>query len=409
MKLQQHKFAFVLFLLGMSAVNGFMVWKVHGMMAQGYGDFAAFYTAGKIVQRGQASQLYDRRLQWQVQQQFAASVKTRLGPLPYIRPPFEALLFLPLAYFSYPRAHLIWTALNAIGLLLFLFLLPTGQRGPPRALLVQLLVCLSLLPVAYDFIAGQDAILLLLVMVIALHFLQRDLDFRSGMVLGLGLFKFNFLIPIILVFMLRRKFGVVLGFAATASIFTLISLVLIGPAALVGYPRYLWELSHTAGVGFIKSQSMPSFRGLLVPLLGPDLTPSWVHWLLAAIVLAGAVITARIWRIDDKSPSLMTAGFSMSIVVTIVTSYYSNSYDLVLLLLPILLLSGEFANSHALQGWPRMIFLSCVALLLFSPLWWIITLRLDAFYIMGALLICFAAALARAIYILQRLQPTSQQ
>ena len=60
--------------------------------------FTIFYTAGKcIVPQGHGRQLYDLRTQFAIQREFASEVKHRENPLPFNHPPFEALLFAPLA------------------------------------------------------------------------------------------------------------------------------------------------------------------------------------------------------------------------------------------------------------------------------------------------------------------------
>ena len=124
----------VLCLLGFAALNAWMIWQAHDPILQGYVDFASFYTAGRIVQSGQSPRLYDPALQWKVQQEFASTVKIRRGPLPYVRPPFEALVFLPLAYLTYPTACVVWMALKTVLLLAIPFLLPReDHKGEAKA------------------------------------------------------------------------------------------------------------------------------------------------------------------------------------------------------------------------------------------------------------------------------------
>ncbi|GAC1504563.1 MAG: hypothetical protein NVS1B11_00330 [Terriglobales bacterium] len=395
-------------LLGMVVLHSAMLWKVHNLIFQGYGDFASFYTAGKIVQRGQSSHLYDRRLQWQIQQEFASTVKILRGPRSYIRPPFESLLFVPLAYFSYPTAHVIWTILNLAGLLAFPFLL--SATPPPLELhpLLQGLLSLGFFPIAYDLLVGQDSILLLLIMACVFRFLLEGADFRSGLALGLGLFKFHLIIPLVLVFLLRKKFAVVLGFLATACVLFVLSIVLVGPGGLLYYPKYLWELDQAVGVGVAIPQNMPNLRGLLTPLFGYSLIPVWIHGVLIGLSVGGALVLACVWCIDRRYPKIMAAGFSLAIVVTILTSYYANSYDLTLMLLPILLLSDIVLESGEISGWPRKLFLSYIALLLFGPLWWVLVLRFGQFYWMALVLTGLAVSLGRTVIIWQRVPPSLQ-
>src|ERR1700757_385917 len=83
-------------------------YQLRRQLFEGYSDFISFYTAGKILQRGEASHLYDLRLQQGIQQETAPHVEIRKGALPFVRPPFEAWLFWPFAYFSYGTAFTTW-------------------------------------------------------------------------------------------------------------------------------------------------------------------------------------------------------------------------------------------------------------------------------------------------------------
>src|SRR5215470_17034202 len=102
------------FLLAMTIAHLVIAWQQRTLLARGYGDFSAFYTAGLMARRGMGKQLYDRRQQWQVQQEFASQVAIRTGPMPFIRPPFEALFFVPFTFFSYPVALALWSALKLV-------------------------------------------------------------------------------------------------------------------------------------------------------------------------------------------------------------------------------------------------------------------------------------------------------
>jgi hypothetical protein len=216
----------ILCLAGFAALNAGMIWRLRDSILEGYGDFASFYTAGQIVRSGQSARLYDPALQWKIQQQFASTVKIRLGPLPYIRPPFEALLFLPFAYLRYPVACLVWMTLKLILLLTLPLLLPRTdtEDGAIPTPAVIILASLAFFPVAFDLIQGQDSVLLLLILVLALRLLLRNADLACGTVLALGMFKFHLVIPLVAIFILRKRFRVALGFVAVSSILFTISL-----------------------------------------------------------------------------------------------------------------------------------------------------------------------------------------
>ncbi len=402
MKILNYKSVLIFFLLGFVALHSLILWRVHDSILTGYGDFASFYTAGKILQRGQSARLYDRELQWKIQQEFAATVTIRHGPLPYIRPAFEALLFLPLANFKYPVAYALWTAFKLLVLFTVPLLLPTEDGGAKRmtSAALEILVCLAFFPIAFDLIQGQDSILLLLLLALAVTSLQRGAEARAGIFLGLGLFKFHLIVPIFCVFLLRRKTGVIAGFLSTAAVLFLLSALLVGWSDVFAYPRYLANLNQNPGLMGIKSRSMPNLRGLIAPLLPRNAVPPMVHWMLIIVVFFGILITAKLWRVDRDRRTL-AAGFSLSIATTILTSYYANSYDLTLLILPLLMLGSRFLKGFEISGGPRLLFLGSAAVLVFSPLYWLLVLRFDAFYWVALVLLSMTVSLAWTLTIWQ--------
>jgi hypothetical protein len=170
------------------------------------------------------------------------------------------------------------------------------------------------------------------------------------------------------------------GFLGTQLILLLLSVGLVGWAGVLGYPKYLWVLNQTPGLLGIKSRSMPNLRGLIAPLIGRGALPAAVHWLLIVVVILGIVITARVWRLDRNDSRSLAAGFSFCIIMTILTSYYANSYDLTLLILPILVLGPTFVQGSEISAWAQSVFVTSAAILMFTPLFWVVILRLDQCY-----------------------------
>lgn len=363
-------------LIGCALVNGLAVWSLRSSIFEGYGDFASFYTAGYIVRVGQSAHLYNPGLQWQVQQQFARNVKTRVGPLPYIRPPFEALLFAPFSYFSYPTACLLWLALKIIGLLVLPFMLPLGGRAGGRAW--KALFCLAFFPVGFDLVQGQDSIVLLIIVTAAFRFLIRGANFSSGAILALGLFKFHIIIPLFLILLFLKRTRFALGFLVTGGILLLLSLSMVHTAGFLEYPTYLWRLNQAPGLGMVKPESMPNIRGVLSVLPGNESGAfrSGEHWFLLLVVVLGIAVAG--WYCHANGNRSMPLAFSFSIVMVLVTSYYANSYDLTLILLPLLLLGGQVLHS-GIRRWARNLFIGTNAVLLFTPVMWFLVLRVKQF------------------------------
>jgi hypothetical protein len=377
MDLGKFKPVLILCLSGFVLLNASLLWRVRDLLFAGYSDFASFYTGGKILQQHAGERFYDPRLQWSIQQEFASRVAIRHGPLPFIRPPFEALLFLPFAYFSYPAAYAIWTILKVCGLLGIAFLLEKTVDGRglslPRVLLAWL-VSLAYFPLAFDLRQGQDSVLLLLIFCLALRSLQKGADFRSGIFLALGLFKFTLTLPVFFVLLLRRKFSFVFGFLMAAAVLLGLSIVVSGTATVVAYPRYLWALNQSAAAGLTTVRIMPNLRALFAQF---GFEGSQANWVLGGITLIALVATALIWNFGERHRRpYFPAGFSLAIVVTLLTSYYVYDYDLSLLLIPILTLGPKFVRGES-HGWSRLLFPACLGLLLLTPLYWFILLRFD--------------------------------
>jgi hypothetical protein len=393
----------VVCLLAFAAMNGVIVWHLRHSIFEGYGDFASFYTAGKIVDWGQPARLYDPHLQWQAQQQFA-TVKIRRGPLPYVRPPFEALLFAPLAYLAYPAACVIWLAVKVALLLTIAYLLRpltapvpetngAGKSVWMRGYAFRALLCLGFFPVGFDLVQGQDSILLLLILAVTLRLLLRDSAFQAGAVLAFGLFKFHIVVPLFLILSIRKGWKFLSGFLSMGLALLLVCLDMAGWKSLQDYPRYLWALNQTPGLGMVKPESMPNVRGLLTVLMGNHvgraLSPT-EQWFLLGVVVLGVVIAAVFW--PAKGRRAIEYGFSFSVVVVLVTSYYANSYDLTLLLLPLLLLAQRGLEAQK-AGWARSVFLLSAGTLLCTPLLWLFVVTVNQFSWMALVLAAFGAAI----------------
>jgi len=372
------------FLLAMTVANGIEFWQQRARIAAGYGDFSALYTSGLMLRQGKGRLLYDRHEQWTAQQEFAPHVDIRQGPMPFIRPPFEALVFLPLTYFSYPVALAIWSLVKVVLLWLSVRMLPRSQpftRIYPSWL--EAALCLGLFPVFLDLFQGQDAILLLLIAAAVLNRLQSGKDAVAGLLLALGLFKFLLVAPIAIMLWLAGRARISAGFLPGAAVLVALSCVISGVSVLSVYPRYLLSLNRATGVGVVTAQSMPNLRGLLTAFLGRAPYPGAIHWLLLPAAIAAIVLTARLWRplVNTGFPGL-ASGYCLALLAAILTSYYAYSYDMTLLIIPLLLLGGGFLEEPWLPPLARYMIAGGLLVLICTPLYWALILRLDCPYLL---------------------------
>src|SRR5258708_8592103 len=208
-------------------------------------DFSVTYIGSRMVYLGQGSKLYDLAEQRKLKQSLLKDAE----PLIYEHPPFEALLLAPLGALPYKTAYLLWGLINvAIWLSLPRLLRPYSPAA--RDELAYLALWLLFAPLGVALFQGQSSIVLLLVYALTFISLKRGCDFRAGAILGLGLFKFQFIVPFALIFLLRRQWKFMKGFVAPAAGLSVLSVV------AGGWPR-VWSY-----IPFVDSvASHPGNRG----------------------------------------------------------------------------------------------------------------------------------------------------
>ncbi len=390
-------------IVGMLCIHGVLFWKARVLVRQGYPDFTIFYTAGKMLREGQGPRLYDGALQYEVQQTFAAGVRIRKGPLPYNHPPFEALIFEPLASLDYPRAYLVWSAINLaiLGFLPFLLrrYIPVLEQYP---LFIWLLVLLGFFPVLVALLQGQDVILLLLLNALTFTALKRNADTLAGCWLGLSVFKFQLIVPLVLILLCWRRTRVVQGFVVIAAVMAAISVAITGWAGALRYPWYVLHFEKFMERGGI-AVDMPNLRGLLEgwPFSGFSgarvITIALSIGLLLWVSVKGRNRTHSSQRFDLTLDLEFDLQFSLAMVAAVLASYHAFPYDLSLLVIPVLLLVNYAIDTASLQryrNWPLML---PVGLLFLTPIYMLLWIRLDHFNLFATVLLLWTWGIAREI------------
>jgi Glycosyltransferase family 87 len=386
----------------MILLHGYVLWQARRSIPEGLPDFSGAYTAGRILRDGQGSRLYDDVLQESVQRSFSPRAVQKRGTiLPYIHLPFEALLYAPLAHFSYLTAYAIWLGVNLALLGSIPFLLRRRLEALGKApLYFWLLAVLAFFPIFVALIQGQDSILLLFLYCLAWTCLERGADLASGSWLALGLYKYHLVVPFLLTMWRRQK--LIAGFLSVAAVLGLISLAITGWPTLVGYPRYVWGTEHDLKYGF---NSLPglntNLRGLisgLVPTAHRDIE-------IGLIVLLSAIVLLLMLYAASKTSSADSEGrqalFALGLVGTVLLSYHLYVHDLSLLFLAIVLVLEILLSDTSMPSWTRTTLYVCIALLFCSPLYLVLTLRYGQLRLLAIVLLIFFFGLLSLINSLQ--------
>jgi len=390
---QPYKSIARLFCLAILATHVFFLWNVRGRIARGDPDFTAYYTAGRMLRSGQAAQIYDPATEFKVQKEFTVNNEIRKGPLRYIHPPFETVLFLPLAFFSYRTAFVLWDLLN-LGLVIAVCLISrTAQlAGADIRTWELVLALLAFFPVFVNFFQGQDAILLLLAVTLAFRAMHLRADFAAGCFLGAGLFRFHLVIPLVFILLLWGRGKVVAGFAAAAGGLFLISAAILGWKATFAYPTYLWLWISVPGVGRPPASLLPSLFGLVSGWPGLERI-QWLLRLAAFVASAGLlVLVARLKHVVND-PRFFDLGFACAILVSVLVGYNTSTYDLALLVLPMFAVAQDLI--HEQKGF-RSLALPLLPLLV-SPLWLLLGMRGQKFNLIAVLLLWWLFAVRKEL------------
>lgn len=253
------------------------------------GDFPAFYAAGRITAAGRGRDLYD----WKTQSEFQADLHpgTEGRFLAFSYPPFVALLYWPLAFVPYRAAYLVHTALLGLALWLAVqrlrLLLPRVDRWP----LEGFCLAFTFLPLSRAISGAQNTTLTLLLLAAAWRALSRRQDALAGVWLGLMLFKPQFALPLLALFLLSGKIRVLPGAAALFCLFYLLS------AAVCGWDWFsAWWASASvfhAVDQSINAANSVGWLGFAQAVLGTGSRAAlWAGWALA---VSTAAALAYLW------------------------------------------------------------------------------------------------------------------
>ena len=319
---------------------------IPGAMA-GHADFRQLYAAAHIVRAGMAHQLYDYDVQKAFQDRL---VSPEAIALPFIRPAYQAVLFVPFTFLSYRAAYWVMLVLN-IGLLSLTFHLLSPYVSNLRTIWKWLPVAIfaSFFPTGAALIQGQDSILLLTLLAAAFVVLSKGNEFNAGVLTGLGLFKFQLIIPIALLFLIWRRWRFVGGFTTVVTALTCFSVWLTGTAQIKLYARSLFSMG--AGLALVPKlfryplpvQMMANLHGLVFGISRGRITNNWQ--IVTTIVLSSLFLgwtTFKASRVSSAMGLLLPA-----ITCAVLVGYYAFVHDLSVLLIPVVIILN---HSLAVEG-----------------------------------------------------------
>jgi hypothetical protein len=314
---------------------GAVLWCSHGPNVEKT-DFSVTYVGARIVHQGLGSKLYDINFQKQVRD----SLFQHPNPLFFEHPPFEALLLSPLAAFPFRTAYMVWGIFNAVvwlGLMFFLRLyLPW-----PREDLAYICLWFLFAPVGVALFQGQSSILLLAFYAITFISLHYDKQFGAGISLGLGLFKLQFVLPFAFIFLLRRKWRFLGGFASSSLLLGVLSLAAVGWRGVVDYVHLLSNVSNNPqNLSYGSAVDMPTIYGFIHALFGKIIGHTGLNLIVAVLSIALLIFIARRWEPSETRAEALI--FASAIAASLVSGSHMFTHDFSPMLLALFLAGANF-------------------------------------------------------------------
>lgn len=308
-------------------------------------DFRQLYAAGHTLRIGHGKELYDFSKQKAVQD---ALVLPQPLALPFNHLAYEAVIFAPLSRLGYSTAYLLWMAANIVSLGVC-FRLLRGYTDKLKALWEHLPIALffGFVPLSVALMHGQDSILILLLATLSFLALKNEKPVLAGLLLGLGLFRFQQVLPIAALFFLWRRWRFTLGFALSSVSCLLVSVWIVGFDGVRQYAGMIRSMSagldqvHAVLYG-IPVEVMANIRGLLNAVLGPRLAPQALHYIVLFVSVAVLLTVAYAGR-----NLAFERQFLVAIPTACLVSYHMLAHDLSIMLLPLLLWLAEYAESDS--------------------------------------------------------------
>jgi hypothetical protein len=182
---------------------------------RGGADFRQLYAGGYMIRTGQRKALYDYPTEAIFESRLTGLGESLALPINHL--PYEELLFVPLSALTYRTAFILFLLMNLLILGVAIHLvLPEIEVLYSRWKPFPILIFFAFPPIVRTLIQGQDSIILLTLLSASLVSLRTRKEFTAGLITGLGLFKFQLILPVGVLFLLWRRWRFVSGFCASS-------------------------------------------------------------------------------------------------------------------------------------------------------------------------------------------------
>jgi len=300
-------------------------------------DFLPFYTLGKLALERRGDLLYDMPAQAVLRQEIAPRA------LPYAYLPFygpqASLVFAPFAELPYSYALLAWLLLSA--LIYGICCCAVWRRCPhlqhERA---NVWLAAAAFPGFFHLITfAQSSALPLLFFTLTYLALRANKQFLAGLAIGCIVFKPQFALAGVIVFLISRYWPLILGAFLSSIAQLAVGCFVYGSAVMKAYIHALLHAGDFPAILEPKLYQSFSLRGFWL-LLVPSTAMADILYAASAILVLWMLRT--IWKKEGP----FDLRYSALLLASLLAAPHANAYDLVILA-PAFLMLADFALGHS--------------------------------------------------------------
>lgn len=338
-------------------------------------EFMAFYTVGYLLNRS-PEMLYDPDAYNQTYHSLFPHAPASLKMV-YAHAPFEGLVFRPFALMPFERALVAWQLVSLVLIATgFALVWRSSDSLPARLLPLALLVALSFAPIAVATVTrGQTSALSFFAVALAVWCQARGRDYWSGAALAFCLSKPTFLVLVLPMLVVGRRWCSLIGLMGGAGLLGFVSLLAVGWRGCVDYVTtvlFFADLATARTNAFVLSDyvDLNSFFRMVSGGRG--------HLAIGALALVAAVVApflVRSWRgLRTAVPPDRGLVWASTLTWTTVLNLYMTSYDSSIIVIGIVLMADRLCRGNG-DGFPP-VFRALLVMLYIVP--WIPVLPVGA-------------------------------
>ncbi len=313
-------------------------------------DYRVYLTSGQMALNGTGAKFYDLPTQFEVQRGLWPEMTQQRQLLPFLAPPFVAILFAPLAKLPLFSGYCVWTIVSVALLWFITRTIVEELKLEGRARLVALCLVLTFAPVLFTLMQGQVSLLILLGFLQSFRAAKSGRDFSAGLWFSLLLIRPQMALAPLLVFAIKGRWKLMGGFGLGAALLGGLSLLLIGWDGLGQYKTLLGAVSGWENIYGVKPPQMQTWRGFLHALLGTDhASDVRLPWLLGVVAALSALVWC--WRgAWEPQPARFERQWAVLGFVALFCCPYLYAHDLSLLVICGFLMQRAAQNENSRLG-----------------------------------------------------------